>query len=319
MGDLPKQRVDIPNRAFQDVGLDFARPFLCKGPNRTSTKAYLAIFICFASRAVHLEAVSDLTAQACIAALRRFVSRRGCPDTLYSDNGSNFVGAQAEIKTLQHLLQSEHENSLQATAAGLQLKWSFIPPRAPHFGGLWEAAVKSAKKHLRRTMGNNVLNFEELSTLFCQIENVLNSRPIGTISEDPKDETPITPADLCSGGKLDLIPSQSSSTPSNIEDCSPMKRWAFIQNLLHGFWTRWSKEYVSSLQERGKWTAEKENLKLGDIVYITDDNTPPLQWPIGRVIHVYSGPDRFVRVVKIKTATGIYNRAVHKLRKMPLA
>ena len=127
MGDLPKQRVDIPNRAFQDVGLVFAGPFLCKGPNRTSTTAYLAIFTCFASRAVHLEAVSDLTAQACIAALRRFMSRRGGPDTIYSDNGSNFVGAQAEIKTLQHLLQSEHENSLQATAAGLQIKWSFIP------------------------------------------------------------------------------------------------------------------------------------------------------------------------------------------------
>ena len=98
-----------------------------------------------------------------------------------------------------------------------------------------------------------------------------------------------------------------------------MKRWSFTQNLLHGFWKRWSKEYVSSLQERGKWTSGKENLKLGDIVYITDDNTPPLQWPIGRVIHLYSGPDRFVRVVKIKTTTGIYNHAVHKSQRIPLA
>ena len=84
------------------------------------------------------------------------------------------------------------------------------------------------------------------------------------------------------------------------------------------FWTRWCKEYVSSLQERGRWNSEKDNLKLGDIVYITDDNIPPLQWPIGRVIYVYSGPDKFVRVVKVKTATGIYYRAVHKLRKMLL-
>ena len=98
-----------------------------------------------------------------------------------------------------------------------------------------------------------------------------------------------------------------------------MKRWSFTQNLLHGFWKRWSKEYVSSLQERGKWTSGKENLKLGDIVYITDDNTLPLQWPIGRVIHLYSGPDRFVRVVKIKTTTGIYNHAVHKSQRIPLA
>ena len=319
MGDLPKQRVDIPKRAFQDVGLDFAGPFLCKGPNRSTVKAYLAIFVCFASKAVHLEAVSDLTSQACIAALRRFVSRRGCPETIYSDNGSNFVGAQSEILALQELLRNQHEDSLQAAAAGLQLKWNFIPPRAPHFGGLWEAAVKSAKKHLRRTMGNSVLTYEELSTLFCQIENVLNSRPIGTVSEDPKDETSITPADLCGGSKLDLLPSHSASTPTNIDSCSPSKRWTYIQNLLNGFWKRWSKEYVSSLQERGKWASEKENLKLGDIVYITDDNTPPLQWPIGRVVYVYSGPDKFVRVVKVKTTTGIYNRAVHKLRKMPVS
>ena len=153
--------------------------------------------------------------------------------------------------------------------------------------------MKSAKKHLRRTMSINVLNFEELSTLFCQIENVLNSRPFGTFSEDPKDETPITPAYLCSGGKLDLIPSQSSKTPSNIEDCSPMKRWAFTQTILHGFWTRWCKKYVSPLQEREKRTSEKENLKLGNIGNITDDKTPPLQWPIGRIVHVHSGPDRF--------------------------
>ena len=230
MGDLPKARVDIPKRAFQDVGLDFAGPFSCKGLDKVNNKAHLAIMICFASRAVHLEAVSDLTSQACIAALRRFVSRRGCPDTIYSDNASNFVASQSEIKKLQEILQSEHEDSLQAVAAGLQIQWHFIPPRAPHFGGLWEAAVKSAKKHLRRTMGNNVLNYEELCTLFCQIENVLNSRPISPVSEDPNDENVITPADLCNGNKLDLLPSLSTSTPANIDACLPSKRWLCVQN-----------------------------------------------------------------------------------------
>ena len=199
--------------------------------------------------------------------MRRFVSRRGCPDTLYSDNGSNFVGDQAEIKTLQHLLLSEHVNSLQAIAAELQLKWSFNPSRAPHFEGLWDAAVKSAKKHLRRTMDNNVHNFEELSTLFCQIENMLNSRPTGTISEDPKEETPITHADLCSGGKMDLIPSQSSNTTSNKEDCSPMKRWAFTQNLLHGFWTRWSKDYCL-LFKNGETGHRRRKIINSGILYI---------------------------------------------------
>ena len=86
----------------------------------------------------------------------------------------------------------------------MSVVWTFIPPRAPHFGGLWEAAIKSAKKHLRRVMGKGVLNCEELHTLFCQIEMVLNSRPISFLSDDPKDELPLTPADLCMGAKLEV-------------------------------------------------------------------------------------------------------------------
>ena len=101
MGDLPKTRVDSPIKAFEDVGLDFAGPFICKKPPNSHKKSYLALFACFASKAIHLELVSDLSTAACIAAIRRFVSRRGCPKNLYSDNGENFVGSEKEIADLQ--------------------------------------------------------------------------------------------------------------------------------------------------------------------------------------------------------------------------
>ena len=91
-----------------------------------------------------------------------------------------------------------------------------------------------------------------------------------------------------------------------------------MQNLIGSFWKRWTKEYVSSLQERSKWKNENENLRIGDLVYLTDDNVAPLQWPLGRITYVYSRPDKFVRVVKVKTSNGIFNRPVAKLRKLPL-
>ena len=319
MGDLPKSRITVPSKAFQHVGLDFGGPFLCKSDSKDFTKAYLALFVCFASKAVHLEIVSDLTTQACIAALRRFTSRRGCPATINSDNGSNFQGSLAELLKLKKILNDSTENSIQAVSAGLLIEWNFIPPRAPHFGGLWEAGIKSAKKHLRRIMGNNILSFEELSTLFCQVENVLNSRPIGLVSDDPKDEVILTPGHLISGSKLECYPTQQSSQISDLKECSATARWTHIQNVLCHFWNRWKKEYVSTLQERTKWTKESSNLKVGDIVYVMDDNAAPLQWPLARVSYVYSGPDKFVRVVKVRTPTGEYNRPVNKLKKLPLS
>ena len=125
-------------------------------------------------------------------------------------------------------------------------------------------------------------------------------------------------AHFCLGGKLENLPlSQTTDDLKNPDSThSPTKRWIQIQKMVSHFWKRWVKEYVLSLQERNKWKLETSNLKVGDIVFVIDDNVPPLQWPLSKIQYVYTGPDKFVRVVKIKTATGIYNRPVHKLKKM---
>ena len=138
------------------------------------------------------------------------------------------------------------------------------------------------------------------------------------MSDDPNEVEPLTPAHLSIGHRLDVLPSFLLDQTHDVDNCSPSKRWYHIQNIMLHFWNRWIKEYVTTFQERSKWRRETSNLKVGDLVFITDDNSAPLQWPIGRVHYVYNGPDSAVRVVKVKTPTGIYNRSVHKLKKLPI-
>ena len=138
-------------------------------------------------------------------------------------------------------------------------------------------------------MGNHVLTFEELTTLFCQVESILNSRPIGVLSEDPKDGEILTPAHLICRTKLETFPTIETPRKNEIANCISTARWVHIQNVLLHFWKRWHKEYVTSLQERKKWGKEVTNLKVGDVIFITDDNVAPLQWPLGRIFYVYNG------------------------------
>ena len=156
MGDLPSSRIEVPERAFSCVGLDFAGPLTFKNGTEC-VKGYIAVFICFASKAVHLEAVSSLTSDAMVAALRRFIARQGIPSQIVSDNATNFVGARRDLNELEKMAKAGAQSHSS-------IEWLFIPPRSPNFGGLWEAAVKSMKHHLRRVMGISILTYEEITT-----------------------------------------------------------------------------------------------------------------------------------------------------------
>ena len=178
MGQLPVERV-TPDLVFDRVGVDYAGPLLLKlGSTRKPVivKSYVCVYVSLSVKAVHLELVSDLSTDAFIACLRRFISRRGKPTLLWSDHGTNFVGAAKEIKELVKFLESQKAQGEISSFCSVQnIQWRFIPEHAPHFGGLWEAAVKSFKSHLRRVMGNVKLTFEELATVLTQIEAYLNS------------------------------------------------------------------------------------------------------------------------------------------------
>ncbi|UYV66609.1 K02A2.6-like [Cordylochernes scorpioides] len=253
------------------------------------------------TRAIHIELISSLTTDALISTIRRFIARRGKPATIHSDNATNFVGAHKIIGKLCH-----NASKVLTNSKGIQ--WKFIPPSAPHFGGIWEAGVKSMKYHLRRTMGSALLNFEELTTLLAQIEACLNSRPLCPLSEDPEDLQALTPGHFLIGGSLTVLPDEDGIIAMSLPN-----RWQLIQKSMNHFWTRWSQEYVSQLQQRSKWCKPQPNIKEGSLVLIKNEQQPPLAWKIGRISKVFPGDDARIRVVEVKTANGTYRRPIVKL------
>ena len=312
MGQLPPERV-TPDIVFSRVGIDYAGPILTKlGAVRRPTivKSYIAVFVSLTVKAVHLEVVSDLSTDAFIACLRRFAARRGKPDIIWSDHGSNFVGAKRQLSELHKFLNEEKTKETVACFCNSQgIDWSFIPEHAPHFGGLWEAAVKSTKRHLSRVVGNVKLTFEELATVLSQIEACLNSRPLISLPSDDDNIQVLTPGHFLIGRPLESIP----DPPSSYRAVSILRRWELCQSLVRHFWQRWHREYLSTLQKLQKWHVPTRNMAVGDIVLVREDGLVPCQWPLARIVNCHPGKDGVIRVVDIKTSTGAYTRPVHKV------
>lgn len=316
MGHLPSERVN-PSRPFSTVGVDYAGPFLSRDRNPKSKinyKIYIAVFVCFATKAVHLELVSDLTSDAFLNCFKRFIARRGKCSHLYSDNGTNFVGAKNELKSFQQQLISQFPQ-VQAWAVTEGITWQFIPPRSPHHGGLWESAVKSMKNLLIKTIGKHILTFEEFYTVLTQVEACLNSRPISPLSNDPNDLLPLTPGHFLIGSPLlTTAEPQLTDLPTNT-----LNRYQLLTQLLQGFWKRWANEYLNSLQVRTKWfRAHQAPVQVGDLVILKEDLLHPLKWKLGRVSQLHTGADGLIRVVSVKTESGITTRSVQKLCRVPL-
>lgn len=316
MGDLPSYRVN-EEPVFAQVGVDYAGPIFVKQTARKATpvKSYICIFVCMVTKAIHLEAVENLSTEAFLAAFQRFVSRKGTPHTVYSDNGTNFIGAKSELHELYVMFQTEAtQKKLFELCQTKEIAWRTIPPRSPHFGGLWEAGVKSVKSVLKKVYQAASLTIFELYTLLCQVEAILNSRPLYAHSNDPQDPEALTPAHLMIGRPLHAVPEPSyTQIPAN-----RLSRWQYVQQLREQFWTRWSKEYLTELQVRGKWTQKRVNVKPGLVVLLKEENIPPQNWKLGRVVSVYPGADGLVRVVDVKTKSGTYKRAIHKLAPLPI-
>jgi len=190
--------------------VDYAGPITLRvgtSRSKTITKGYIAIFVFFMRKAVHIEVVTSLTTEAFLAALRRFIARRGKPRTIYSDNGTNFQGAANELNEIYKMLQSTSQMAtVQDFLATEEYNWKFIPPHGPHFGGLQEAAVKSMKYHLRRILGAYVDTYEELFTLLAEIEVCLNCRPLYALSDDPFNPTYLSPGHFIIGEPLTQLP-----------------------------------------------------------------------------------------------------------------
>jgi hypothetical protein len=316
MANLPRRRVEV-SRAFLNIGVDYAGPLeliykRCKGP-RITYKAYIVLFICFSTRAIHLELAGDLTAETYIAAFKRFISRRGLPRTIFSDNGTNFVKANSMLQELKEKIHIIHNDPvIHRFVADNSISWEFNPPSAPHFGGLWEAGVKSVKGILYKVVNKSFFTYEEMNTLLVQIEGLLNSRPLAPVSDDISSIECLTPAHFLVGHPITMLPESSEC------NLSLQQRWRHIQHVTQNFWTRWRKEYLCLLQQRPKWQSIEENIHVDDLVTIKEKLALPGQWTTGRVIKIYpNSKDKLVRMASVRTEHGILERPIVKSCKLP--
>lgn len=189
-----------------------------------------------------------------------------------------------------------------------------MPPLSPSIG-LWERAVQSVKYHLKRVIGNQNLTFERFPTCLVQIESIINSRPLCSMSNDVNDYSYLSPNHFLLGTGAGAIPEGNlTGVPKN-----QLRMWNLISQIKQHFWKRWSNEYLHLLQERSKWRYNSTNIQLGALVLLKDDSLPPLQWTMGRIVAVLPGKDDKVRVVNVKTSSGIYLRSIHKLCPLPSA
>ena len=307
MAPLPALRLKQPLRAFARTGVDFAGPFITRqGRGKKRTKRYLCLFTCLVSRAVHLEIAYGMDTDSFLNAFYRTVNRRGLPNEVLSDNGTNFVGGNSELKDL---INSLDKDKINTSTANKGIKWHFNAPLGPHLGGVFESMIKAAKRAVTGILGNADVTDEELHTAFTGAESLLNLRPLTYQSADIKDDVPLTPNHFLFGQVGGKFAPESVDT----EDYHPKRRWRRVQELVRHFWKRWMQEWLPSLSQRRKWNKENRDLEEGDVVLVISQDTPRGKWPLGRVLKVYPGKDGHVRVVKVKVGAKEFTRPISKL------
>lgn len=316
MSDLPASRVQ-QCKAFLHTGVDYFGPInitLARRRGAKLVKSYVCIFICMSVKAVHFELVSSLSTQHFLQAFKRFLSRRGPCSVLYSDRGTNFVGAKSVLRELNRFINSsDHIEQFHTELANNGIEWKFNTPSAPHMGGLWERNIRSAKDHIYRVLGRQILTYEEFATLLTQVEAVINSRPLCCLSADSSAPESLTPSHFLTLSPLKGLP---------VEDVSDVQinrldRFQMIDQMVQHFWKRWRLEYLSTLQTRQKWNETSKNISVGTVVVVKTDNSPPLHWPLAVIQEVHAGKDGIVRNVTLRTNKGTFTRPVVKVCPLP--
>ena len=315
MGNLPFYRLQTDLKPFSYVGVDGAGPLYVKDDTKAVTKCYIMLFTCLNTRAVHLELTVSQSTEALYQCIRRMIARRGTVLEFLSDNHRSNVRMGKEMDCLIATAKDSNKD----------FKWRFIPEHGPWAGGCYERVIGTVKSALRKVLGKTCLSVWELQTVLCEVESFVNDRPLCPVSADVNSMEPITPSMLMTGYPLSSLPSEIPK-PASFTDKSEREiiaSWKRRVSISRALWARYKKDYLWSLTERRKWTKERENLQVGNLVLLHVENTPRGSWPLARVVEteqVHNLRERKsdkVRSVILRLASGkLTRRPVQHLVKL---
>ena len=292
MAPLPVDRLTPDEPPFSRTGIDYFGPLHVR-VGRSTPKRWGAIFTCLNCRAVHFEVSHSLDTDSFLGAFTRFTARRGVPRAVFSDNGTNFTAAEKELREMvEQLDQSRirHRHS--------EIKWTFLPPYASHMAGVWERLIRSTKTLLRTLVNDSsskLLTDESLTTLLAEVEAILNDRPLTANPSSVDDAPALTPNMLLTFQRRPTTPPGTFSS----DDQYSRRWWRQAQHLANVFWKRWIHEYLPTLQLRQKWTHQRPELRVDDLVLVCEENTSRGDWPLGRVVELIKGRDDLARSVRV--------------------
>lgn len=305
MASLPQERLRPDTPPFFHTSVDYFGPYAVKVGRNKRDKHYGVIFTCMNSRAVHLEMARDASADEFIQVLRRFFAIRGFPSLILSDNGTQMVGAERQLR---EMIKAWDKDRLREFCADKKTKWKFTTPLAPHQNGCTESLVKTCKRAMKVAIGEQVLTPFELYTFFLECANIVNQRPIGRLVNDPNDGSYLCPNDLLLGRASAAVPPGPFRETSTFRD-----RVELVQQLSNSFWKRFCRDVIPMLVPRKKWLKKKEDIKVGDVVVTADSNPIRGRWSLGRIVEVFEGRDGCVRNVRIRMGQNFLRRPISKV------
>jgi hypothetical protein len=312
---LPKDRI-IESPPFSTCGIDFAGPIYVKEKTGIE-KAYIVLFTCAVTRAVHLELASNLSTHNFILAFKRFISRRGLCRIIYSDNAKTFIKAD---NILKEIWSGISKAEVQQYFSKHNICWKFIIPRASWWGGFWERMVRSVKTPLKKILGRSCLNYEEIQTTLTEIEAVINGRPLTYLYDDNDEPSPLTPSDFLIGRRIHSIPDVPNSVEPKSNKEMLTKQLRYKQQITDHFWKRWKKEYLLELRSANftKPISSPTTFKIGDLVLIHEDKMPKHIWKYGIIKELFYGRDSKIRSCALQTSSGLIRRPIQLLYKLEL-
>ena len=296
MAPLPTSRLKIAP-AFYNISLDLFGPIEIRDTvkKRTRMKVWGVIFNCSVTRAMHLDLTEDYSTDAILQTLRRFVSIRGCPAEIYSDQGSQLVAASKEIADLVAEWDWSIVHNWSATQG---IKWTFAPAEGQHTNGLSESLIRSVKRTLKHKISTNVFTFSQLQMVLFEVANIINSRPIGIVSgSDPEQPCPITPNDLILGRATSAVPQGPFDTKNSGK---VTKQFRFLQSIVSSWWSTWYQTVFPSLVPNYKWLQRHRNVCIGDVCIIRYRNDVRATYRLGCVTEVKQGSDGLVRTIVLR-------------------